>query len=105
MSHIIETLMNWISAQLAFLLEWKHFNMATGIFSLINPLAIAPQLYQVIVAESVAGVSWLMYVIFFIIQLVFCLVGIKAKNFGMMMSMLVSMLESLAIIVIVLIRT
>lgn len=105
MSHIIETLMNWIFAQLAFVLEWKHFNTTTGIISLINPLAIAPQLYQVIAADSVAGVSWLMYVIFFLIQLVFCLVGIKAKNFGMMMSMLVSMLESLAIIIIVLIRS
>jgi len=105
MSEKITQFMNRISARLAFLLEWKWFNTITGIVSLINPLALTPQLYQVITSDSLAGVSWSTYVIFLLIQLVFTLVGIKAKNFGMMMAMFVSMIESLAIIIIVLLKT
>lgn len=90
---------------MAWLLKWKYFNSFTGVISLINPLAIAPQLYQVIAADSVAGVSWLMYVIFAALQLVFALVAIKAKNFGMFLAMTVSIFESIAIILIVIMRS
>jgi hypothetical protein len=104
MSNKIAAIMDWLVIKLAWLLEWKYFNPITGIISLINPLALAPQVYQVIFADNVSGVSWPMYVIFSAIQLVFTFVAIKSKNFGMMIAMLISLLESIAIIIIVLIR-
>ena len=83
----------------------KWFTSVAGVVSLLNPFAMLPQLWSCIVLEKIVGVSALMYVLFAIMQIMFALVAIKAKNFLMFLSMLVSILISLAIIVLTLIKT
>lgn len=70
----------------------------------LNPFAIAPQVWKAAMAPSVEGISVLMYIIFALLQAAFLFQGIRLKDKGMFTSMVASIAESLAIIVIVLLR-
>jgi len=85
--------------------EWKHFDTFTGIVSLLNPAALLPQLWGVIISENVEAISIGMWMIFVIIQSTFALVAVKGRNLGMFASMLISILISLSIITIVWFKT
>ena len=82
----------------------KWFTPLTGVMSLANPFALLPQLYNCIMLESIAGVSAFMYVIFAILQVVFALVAIKARNLWMFLSMFASVLISLTIVILTIIK-
>jgi uncharacterized protein with PQ loop repeat len=83
----------------------KYFDRITGIVSLLNPFAMLPQLWSCIALDKIEGVSAPMYVLFAIMQIVFSLVAVKAKNFLMFLSMIVSVLISIAIMVLTLLKT
>lgn len=86
-------------------IEWKHFDSVSGFIALINPVALVPQLFTAVAADNVEGISTGMYWIFVLIQATFALIGIKSKNLGMFLSMVISVLISLAIIVVVTIKS
>jgi len=94
----------WLHKKFNKLLYYKHFDKITGIISLINPVVVAMQLYAVIIATNVEAVSISMFSCFIMIQLTFGFVALKAKNFGMIISMILSMLISASIIIITLIK-
>ena len=70
-----------------------------------NPIAILPQLISALTAQNVEGISLSMWYIFGSIQAAFIFQGIKTKTSSIFFSMLISMLESIAIIIIVYIRS
>lgn len=82
--------------------RWFEWMMSVVIFA--NPIAIFPQVLVVFTAPSVEGISLMMWGIFAAIQAAFVFHGIKTKSASVFLSMLVSVLESLTIIVTVLVR-
>ena len=93
-----------LNLRFAPMLETKTFNRIFDILIYINPVALAPQVWVALTAESTEGVSIGMLVIFIAIQIVVSLQGIRIKSTSMFISMAISALESAVIIVIVLIR-
>jgi uncharacterized protein with PQ loop repeat len=100
MKHIMETL----HKRLGPLVEARWFERVMSIVIFANPIAIFPQVLVVLTAPSVDGVSLVMWSIFAAIQAAFVFHGIKTKSASVFLSMLVSVLESLTIIVTVLVR-
>jgi len=94
----------WLSRKLQKLLNNKYFDSITGLISVLNPIVVALQLYTVLTVENVEGVSISMWFCFILIQLTFALVAVKAKNFGMTISMALSVLISMSIIITTLIK-
>ena len=86
------------------LIETKLFETVMDLVIYANPIALAPQLYTVITADSVEGISIIMWLIFAVIQLAFVFHGIKTKSVSVFLSMLISMAESITIVVLVLSR-
>lgn len=72
---------------------------------LLNPLALAPQVYMVFTAPSVEGVSIQMWLLFLVVQGAFALDGIRTKNTAVFLSMFLSLLQSATIITVVLTRS
>lgn len=95
----------WLQKRTSFITENKYFDSIIGFVSLANPISLLPQLYVLVLATQVAGISVGMWIIFVFLQLSFSLVGIKQKNMGMFISMFTSMLISLSIIIIVMLKS
>ncbi|MBT3230784.1 hypothetical protein HN358_03315 [Candidatus Uhrbacteria bacterium] len=98
---LIDRLYRWLTWPL----EHRYFNRVSGLITILNPIALVPQLKDVIIAEDVRAISIPMWAIFCVIQIVFTLVGIKTKNTLMFWSMLASILISIAVISVVFYRT
>lgn len=94
----------WLQKKTAFITNNKYFDSTIGFVSLANPISLLPQLYVLVLATQVAGISVGMWIIFVFLQMSFSLVGIKQKNLGMFISMFTSMLISISIIIIVLLK-
>ncbi|MEI6480569.1 MAG: hypothetical protein WCO12_03570 [bacterium] len=86
-------------------MESHWFNLLMSLLIFANPLAILPQTVSVFRSASVAGVSTQMWFIFAAIQAAFVFQGIKTKNFTIFVSMLISLIESITIIVVVYLKT
>lgn len=82
----------------------KYFSSISGFISLLNPFAMLPQLWSCIVLDKIVGVSAPMYVLFALMQVVFALVAIKARNILMFISMVASIVISISIVIITLIK-
>lgn len=85
-------------------LERRWFNWIANVIVFANPIAIFPQLHQVITASSVEGVSVFMFLIFAVIQMAFVLIAIQKNHPGMFWSMAISFSESILIIIITFIK-
>ena len=86
------------------LVDSEVFTVIMDIIIYLNPIALAPQVYKVIKAKSVEGISVTMYMIFFLIQLAFVFHGIKTQSSTVFLSMFISMIESLVIMITVKIK-
>ncbi len=86
------------------LIEYRPFLTFVSLIFLLNPIALAPQVLTAITAPSVEGISIAMWFIFLLIQGAVMFQGIRIKDASMFVSMLLSMLESVSIIVIVFVR-
>lgn len=87
------------------LLEAKWFTSLMSVIIIANPIALAPQVIAVFIAESVAGISLMMWYIFAVIQLAFTFHGIKTKSPAIFISMFLSFLELATVIAVVYIRS
>lgn len=85
-------------------LDHKLFKIIVGALMFLNPVAIAPQVWAAFTAPSVDGISITMWVIFAPIQAAVTLEGIRVRSVPMFWSMLISMLQSMSVIVVVLVR-
>lgn len=70
--------------------RWKHFDKTTGILFQLNPLFLALQLVPILQGKNIDAVSLPMWGCFFLIQQCSMLVGVKAKNKGLIISMIIS---------------
>jgi len=86
------------------MLESKAFSRIFNILIYINPVALAPQVWVALTAQSTEGISIGMLTIFIAIQVVVSLQGIRIKSTSMFLSMAISAVLSATIIAIVLIR-
>ena len=97
--------LQWLQQNLPFLnTEW--FGFVYGLVVFANPVALIPQLVGAVRSEpkELKGVSVFMFFVFFAIQTMVSLGGIKAHDMALFLSMAISVLETMAIIVIVLVR-
>lgn len=85
-------------------LEHKSFKTAIASLIFMNPMALAPQLWTVLTAPSIEGVSLTMWIIFATIQTALVLEGIRVRSVPMFWSMFISACLSATIIITVLIR-
>ncbi|MFH1631689.1 MAG: hypothetical protein ABIA47_01520 [bacterium] len=90
-----------VARRLKLVIEWKYFDAVSGTVSLANPVAMAPQLWATIVSDNVEAVSVGMWWLFVAIQTTLALVGVKSRNLGLFISMVISILMSISIIAIV----
>ncbi|MFH1916625.1 MAG: hypothetical protein ABIJ21_05140 [Nanoarchaeota archaeon] len=86
------------------LLDRKGFKRVIGSVLFLNPLALAPQVWTALTAPSIEGISLTMWVIFVVIQIAMVLEGIRVKSSAMFWSMLISVCESITIIIAVFAR-
>ncbi len=86
------------------MLETRLFGQIFDVLMIINPIALAPQVWVAITAPSVEGISLATMGIFMAIQIGVAFQAIRTKTTSMFLSMVVSASLSLAVIVIVLVR-
>lgn len=94
----------WLHKRTRKFTHLKWFDKVTLVISLANPIALADQLRNLLIdysAEKTEAVSIPMWIIFLIIQLALTFVGIKNKNLGLFISMLLSVIVSASVIAIV----
>jgi len=85
-------------------LEYKFIKKIIGGVIFLNPVAQLPQLWLVLTAPNIEGISLFMFVIFACIQIAVMLEGIRVRSAPMFWSMLISVIESITIITAILIR-
>lgn len=98
-------MMNWFYNRFERLISNKWFDKLIGTLLFLNPVALFPQVVMVIKSQTVSGVSIPMWIIFAAIQTAMTLHGIKVKSASMFVAMLVSLIESLTIIAVVIIKS
>lgn len=98
-------MMDWLYNKLSWLVETDWFKWVVSILILLNPIALAPQVWTTMTAPSVEGVSILMWLIFLGIQTALAFNGIRTKDKAVFVSMFLSVLESLTIIIVVLVKS
>ncbi len=101
----IDKFMDLIHARTTWLTYSGPYIFVSSIVILLNPVSLAPQVYRVFTAPSVEGISPTMWIIFAFVQLALLLEGIKMKKPALFFSMLVSILESLTILTVVMVRS
>ena len=97
-------LMELLHEQCKSLINARWFELVMSLIIFANPVAIFPQVLVAFTAPSVDGIAVPMWYIFATIQVAFVFHGIKTKSVSVFLSMLVSLLESVAIIAAVYIR-
>jgi TIR domain-containing protein len=92
----------WLEKKTRFITRLKWFDKVTLTISLANPIAVADQLRHLYLNGDYNNVSLPMWFSFLIIQLTLTFVGIKNKDLGLFISMLLSVLVSSTVIGLVL---
>ena len=97
--------MDWVHARTIWLTYSGPYIFVSSIVILLNPVSLSPQVYKVFTSPSVEGISPTMWIIFAFVQLALLLEGIKMKKPAIFFSMLVSILESITILTVVMVRS
>ena len=100
----MDRFMDFLYAKTKPIVEAHWFEMVMTLVVFLNPLAIFPQLFTVLTAPSVQGVTVSMWYVFAVIQTAFVFHGIKMRSASIFFSMLISLLENIAIITTVYVR-
>lgn len=100
----MEKLFDYFHDHLKFL-HAKWFTVVISALIYLNPIALMPQVITVFIENDLSAISISMWVIFALIQIAFVFVGIKTKNSATFLAMLISLIESITIITMVLIKT
>jgi hypothetical protein len=98
----------WLNKKTKKMTSHRWFDKITLVVSLGNPVAMADQLRVLIFSDNPAryeGVSIPMWIIFIVLQFSFMFVGIKTKNLGVFVSMILSMIICAIVIGMVLSNT
>ncbi len=98
----------WLYEKTKSFTHLKWFDKVTLIISLANPVAMLDQLRNLLFSDNparYAGVSIPMWILFLIIQVALTFVGIKNKNLGLFISMVLSAIISATVITLVALNT
>jgi len=98
----------WLYEKTKSFTHLKWFDKITLIISLANPIAMLDQLRNLLFSDNPAryvGVSIPMWILFLIIQVALTFVGIKNKNLGLFISMILSAIISATVIILVALNT
>jgi len=98
----------WLHEKTKYFTHLKWFDKVTLVISLANPLAMLDQLRTLLLSDNPGryeGVSVPMWTLFLIIQLALTFVGIKNKNLGLFISMILSAIISASVIFLVILNT
>lgn len=98
-------MIEYLHSRLSVALEHKFFKTVIGALIFMNPVALAPQVWTTINTQDVSGISLAMWYIFAAIQTAVVFEGIRVRSAPMFWSMLVSVFQSIMIIIIVLMRS
>lgn len=93
-----------LNGRLRGFLEQRFFKAVVAGLIFMNPVALAPQVWTAFATPSVEGISLTMWVIIAFIQTAAIFEGIRVRSAPMFWSMLISVLESITIVVVVLAR-
>lgn len=97
-------IIDFLNSKLNSSLQRKFFKIIISAFIFINPLAIMPQVWKVLTTSNIDGVSIFTWCIFAFFQIAMALEGIRVKSASTFWSMLISVLGSITIITVVLIK-
>jgi len=101
----VNGLMERLYDRLRFFVESRLFKGLMSTIILLNPVALAPQVWVAITAPSIEGLSLPMFVLFTFIQCAFVLNSVRTKDAPVFFSMLISTLETVTIIVTIVARS
>lgn len=79
-------------------LESRWFGWLYGMVVALNPLAMLPQLLEVLNTRQVEGISVSMFMIFWLIQVTVALGAIRVLDWKLWLSMTISVLETSTIV-------
>ena len=96
---------DFLNRRFCVVLEHKFFRTIIGGLIFMNPVALFPQVWTVIKAPDVTGISLTMWYIFAAIQTAVVFEGIRVRSAPMFWSMLISVFQSITIIAVVLARS
>lgn len=100
----MQKIMIRLHARFTWLVEARWFKRLMVLTILLNPVAYFSQVLSVFLAPSVEGISLLTFGIFGAIQVALGFEAIRTKSAGVFIAMLLSIVESVLIIIVVLIR-
>lgn len=87
------------------LVENKKFETVTGLIFFLNPIVIFLQLYKAFFANNVEAISTPTWFLFIIMQITATLVAFKAKNKGMLYSYILSIIFSILLVFVVIVKS
>lgn len=105
LSILIDGFVDWVHDHTLWITYSKSYERVSSMVILLNPVSIAPQVYKVLTAPSVEGVSPMMWIVFALVQLAILFEGVKMRRPVMFYSMFISIIESAIILTTVLIRS
>jgi hypothetical protein len=100
----MQKFMDLMYERFAPLLNTKWFELVMSLTILLNPVAITPQVLKAFMIQDVSAISVPMWYLFAAIEAALTFSGIKARNAALFVSMLISMIESITIIVTIYVR-
>ena len=98
-------MMNWLYNRFERFVNHRWFDKLIGILLFLNPIALFPQVLAVIKSPTVSGVSIEMWSLSAVLQTVMILHSIKTKSASLFVVMVVSLIESLTIVTMVIIKS
>jgi hypothetical protein len=87
------------------IIKHKNFEIISGTLFFLNPVVILLQLIKITKESNVEAISIPMWFLFVLLQITSSLVAIKSKNYGMFFAFLFSIIFSISIIVITLLKS
>ena len=102
---LVDGFVNWVHDHTLWITYSGPYEYVSSMVILLNPVSIAPQVYKVLTAPSVEGVSPMIWIVFIFIQLALLFEGVKMRRPALFFSMFISIIETAIILTTVLIRS
>ena len=105
LSTSIDGFMNWVHDHTLWITYSGPYEFISSMVIFLNPVSIAPQVYKVLTAPSVDGISPTTWIMFIFVQLALMFEGVKMRRPALFFSMFISIIETAIILVSLQIRS
>ena len=99
LSTSIDGFMNWVHDHTLWITYSGPYEFISSMVIFLNPVSIAPQVYKVLTAPSVDGISPTTWIMFIFVQLALMFEGVKMRRPALFFSMFISIIETAIILV------